>query len=236
MPRGGAARYDEIADFYVGVVGDDVSDPVARTLFELVGDVASQCVLDLACGQGRVSRALARRRASVVGVDISNALLDRARAVEPGEPHGITYVHADATSPDALAGESFDGVVCHFGLSDVDDLGAALATVARVLRPCGWFAFSILHPCFPGWGEDAPSSWSPGSGYYAEGWWLAGSPGFRGKVGASHRTLSTYLNGLVEHGLAVEQVAEPEPTAEWLQRQPGRAPVPVYLVVRCRKS
>ena len=54
---------------------------------------------------------------------------------------------ADATSSDAHAGESFDGVVCHFGLSDVDDLGGAAATVARLLEPGGWFVFSILHPC-----------------------------------------------------------------------------------------
>jgi 2-polyprenyl-3-methyl-5-hydroxy-6-metoxy-1,4-benzoquinol methylase len=235
MPVGGGARYDEIADVYVGAVGDDVSDEVASSLLALVGDVRGQRVLDLACGQGRISRALARRAASVVGADVSTALLAKAEAAESDTPLGITYTHVDVTAPDALAGERFDGVACHFGLSDIDDLGASLATVSRVLRPGGWFVFSIVHPCFPGWGPDTPSSWQPGKGYYAEGWWLAGSPGFRGKVGASHRTLSTYLNGLVEHGLALERVEEPEPTTEWLLRQPGRDAVPLYLVARCER-
>jgi len=43
----------------------------------------------------------------------------------------------------------------------------------------------------PGWNRDAPSSWPPGLGYFREGWWLASNPGFWGKVGSSHRMLST---------------------------------------------
>jgi hypothetical protein len=145
-------------------------------------------------------------------------------------------VQGDATSSEALAGESFEGVACHFGLSDIDDLGATTATVSRVLTQGGWFVFSILHPCFPGWGDDAPSSWPTGRGYFAEGWWLADNPGFRGKVGANHRTLSTYLNKLIEHGLAIEQAAEPRPVGEWLSAKPSEDLVPVFLVLRCRRE
>jgi SAM-dependent methyltransferase len=231
----GATRYDEIADHYDEVVGDGLSDSPAVALLELVGDPRGARVLDLACGQGRVSRELARRGASVLGIDISTQLLEKARATEASDPLGIGYVLADATAPDVLAGETFDGAVCHFGLSDIDDLSGALATVGRVLARGGWFVFSIVHPCFPGVG-DAPSSWPPGRGYYAEGWWLGDGPGFRGKVGANHRTLSTYVNGVVEHGLALERVAEPEPDEDWLRSKPRHDPVPLYLVARCRKA
>jgi SAM-dependent methyltransferase len=226
-------RYDEIADFYDGMVGDDVSDSVAAAVLELVGDPAGSRVLDLACGQGRLSRELARRGASVVGADLSQKLLDKALAAEAEEPLGITYAHVDVTSPDALSGERFQGVVCHFGLSDIDDLEGTLTTVMRVLEEQGWFVLSIVHPCFPGSGADAPSSWPPGRGYHTEGWWLADNPGFRGKVGANHRMLSTYLNALVEHGLEVERVAEPEPEAGWFEAKGGGEAVPLYLVVRC---
>lgn len=229
-------RYDEIADFYDNFVGDDVSDSVAEAVFGLAGDVSGARVLELACGQGRVSRELTRRGASVVGADLSTKLLEKARAFEADSPLGIAYVHADVTSPEALAGERFDGVVCHFALSDIDDLDGALATVARVLDPGGWFVFSIVHPCFPGSGTDAPSSWPPGRGYFEEGWWLADSPGFRGKVGANHRMLATYLNALSDHGLAVERIAEPVPEAGWYESKGGSEAVPVYLVVRCRRS
>jgi SAM-dependent methyltransferase len=229
-----SARYDEVADFYDGFVGDDVADSVAACLFQLAGEISGLRVLDLACGQGRVARELARRGASVTGVDLSTELLAKARTAEESDQLGIQYVHVDASSSDALAGETFDLVVSHFGLSDIDDLDGVIATVSRGLRAGGAFVFSIVHPCLPGWGDDTPSSWPPGGGYHAEGWWLASNSGLRSKVGANHRKLSTYLNTLVEHGLEVEHVAEPEPAGEWARPKPGPAP-PVFLALRCRK-
>ncbi len=156
-----AARYDLIRDFYLHVVGMEfvVGDLTAAALLDLLGDVRGTRVLDLACGHGRITREIARRGAQVAGVDISDVLLEMAQAAEIEEPLGITYLKADVTSDQALAGETFDEVACSQGLGDIDDLDGALATVARVLRPGGRFVFSILHPCFPGWDEDAPSSW-----------------------------------------------------------------------------
>jgi len=231
-----SARYDSFADFYGDAVGDDVSDPATSALLQLIPTCKGRRVLDLACGQGRVARELARSGADVVAVDISRALLSKATAAESDQPLGITYLHRDVAAPTALRGEHFDGVVSNFVLSDIDDVDGALATVARVLPNGGWFVFSILHPCFPGWDEDAPSSWEPGGGYYKEGWWLARNPGFRGKVGANHRMLSTYLNLLAGHRLPVEEAAEPLPGEEWAARAPGRDAVPVYFVARCRKA
>lgn len=229
------ARYDPIADFYDASVGDGVADEATAALLELTGDVAGRPVLDLACGQGRVSRELARRGARVVGLDVSAALLAKALLAGSPGPGEIEYVQGRAEDPDVLAGQRFDAVVCNYGLSDIDDLGGALTTVARLLRPGGRFVFSILHPCFPGY-ADAPSAWPPGLGYYREQWWLATTDGFRGKVGANHRMLSTYLNLLIEHGLGPDRIAEPEPGTAWQQRQPGGTPVPVYLVVRTRRA
>lgn len=234
------ARYDLISDFYLDVVGTEVDgEPTAVTLLDLLGAVRGMRVLDLACGHGRIARELARCGARVVGVDISDVLLDVARAAEIEEPLGITYLKVDVTSGQALAGETFDGVACNHGLADIDVLDGAVATVARVLRPGGRFVFSILHPCFPGWDEDAPSSWPHDGGYYAEGWWLATNPGIRGKVGSNHRTLSTYLNSLVRHNLTIEEVAEPAPgprmRARQLAAQPDAGPLPMFLVVRCRR-
>ena len=160
-----AARYDRVADEYESMFGDEVSDPATSALLDLLGDVRGMRVLDLPCGQGRVSRELARRGAHVIGADLSTALLDKARGFEDAQPLGVTYLDADATSPATLAGEMFDGVVCNFGFSDIDDLDRALATFTRVLRAGGMFAFSLLHPCFPGWGSDVPGSWPPGRGY-----------------------------------------------------------------------
>ncbi|HJZ46733.1 MAG TPA: class I SAM-dependent methyltransferase [Roseiflexaceae bacterium] len=233
-----SARYDAVADFYEQFAPDLYEAPPMVALLRLIGDVTGLQLLDLACGHGRLARELARRGGRVVGVDISEALLAKARAREAASPLQISYVHADVATPEALAGKIFDAVGCSFGLSDIDDLDGAIATVARVLRLGGFFAFSIVHPCFPGWeAKQASPSWQPGRGYYEEGWWRADRPahGVRPRVGANHRMLSTYLNTLARHGLVVEEVAEPMPELDWIDHAPSIGPVPVYLAVRCRK-
>lgn len=228
------ARYDEIADFYDRRSGKTVRDPATAALLDLAGDVSGLRLLEVACGQGRVARELARRGAALTGLDISAAMLARAGACEAAEPLGICYLHADVTASGVLEGQVFDGVVCNYGLSDVDDLDGLLANVARLLCPGGWFVFSLLHPCFPGWDSDAPSSWPPGQGYYQEGWWLASNTGYRGRVGSSHRMISTYLNSLIGHGLALDRAAEPPPSPEMEERRPpGVVPVPFYFAARC---
>jgi SAM-dependent methyltransferase len=230
------ARYDQIADFYDQRSGTTISDPATAALLDLAGDVGGLQVLEVACGQGRVARELARRGATLTGLDISAALLTRARDREAAHPLGISYLHADVTTSGLLDGQVFHGVVCNYGLSDIDDLDGVLANIARLLRPGGWFVFSLLHPCFPGWDNDAPSSWPPDRGYYQEGWWLASNTGYRGKVGSSHRMISTYLNSLTRHGLVLDRAAEPPPGPAMQQRRPhGAVPVPFYLAARCLK-
>lgn len=233
------ARYDAAADFYEQFAPDVYDDPAIAALLQLVAPGPGLRLLDLACGHGRLTRELARRGSTVVGIDLSAALLGKARALEAASPLQITYIHADASDPHTLDGELFDGVTCSFALSDIDDLDGALATVERVLRPGGFFVFSMLHPCFPGWApRQAASSWQPGHGYYNEGWWRADSPtpGLRTRVGANHRTLSTYVNTLARHRLLVEHLLEPPPPADWLADAPASGPVPIYFVARCRRQ
>ncbi|MEX1007344.1 MAG: methyltransferase domain-containing protein [Acidimicrobiia bacterium] len=230
-------RYDDkIADAYAAMLGDTVEDPGTSALLELLGEVSGMRVLDLPCGEGRVARELARRGARVVGVDLSAAMLDRARAFESDDPAGITYVLANGTKPDALQGERFDRVVCNFGLSDIDDFDGILATFTRVLQPGGVFVFSIMHPCFPGWGDVLPGDSPPDGGYFNECWWAAtAGPAIdpRHTVGTNHRMVSTYFNTFVRVGLVLEAVSEPEPGAEW--QLPEAEPVPMFLVARYRK-
>jgi SAM-dependent methyltransferase len=227
------ARYDSVAEFYQSGWRDSYGDPVSVALFDLLGPVRGARVLDLACGHGRITRELARRGAQVVGLDLSAALLDRARAIEAANPLHITYVHGDAASRSVLEGEAFDAVVCSFGLSDIDDLDGCIATVARILAPAGRFVFSLLHPCFGG-GRDVSASWPSFGSYYDEVWWVADGAlsMLRRQVGANHRMLSTYFNTLRLHGLLIDHLEEPRPDSQWSDRRPDAARLPVFLVAR----
>ncbi len=226
------ARYDDVAEFYTGSF-DDADDPAARALLELTGPVGGLRVHDLACGHGRITRVLHGRGAATTGVDLSAALLARAVALGPPD---ITYVHGDAAEPGPLPGAPFDAVVCSFALSDIDDLGGALGTVATALRPGGIFTFSLLHPCFPGAG---PVSGAFRRSYHEEGWWLADGElsSLRRRVGANHRTLATYVNSLARHGLRIEEMREPRAPQWWSAGDRAEAArLPVYLVARCRRA
>lgn len=235
------AAYDAIADWYDRWVGELDSDPMYACVDGMVGDVARLLVCDLACGQGRGARHLAARGARVVGVDISRELLARAQA--RGSVGGaITYVFDDALRLSQLSDAAFDGVLCHLALMDIPDLTATLRAVARVLRPGGWFVFSVLHPCF-----QTPSSheevghdgalWRLVNAYWAEGFWRSDRrPGPPDKVGAYHRTLATYANELVDAGFPIERVAEPRAVGSLAENRPIWTEVPAFLVVRCRKG
>lgn len=214
-------RYDAIADWYAEFSKDWYTEPMAL----LPADIRGHRVLDLACGYGTASRHLARRGARVTGLDLSDRMLDRARQAEASEPLGIGYVHGDAAGTGWWDGLPYDGVLCHMALMDIDDLDGAVNTAATVLAPGGWFSFSVVHPCYPGGPEGSVSglpSWPLEHGYAAEGWWMREGEGVRGRAGANHRMLSTYLNAVLGAGLRIEHVAER-----------GRS-VPVTLLVRCQ--
>jgi 2-polyprenyl-3-methyl-5-hydroxy-6-metoxy-1,4-benzoquinol methylase len=247
-----ASAYDEIADWYDTWIGTHSmsDDPFFRPLEALIGDVAGQRICDLACGQGRVARYLAAQGAHLVGVDLSAKLLAIARRHEETTPQGIEYIHADVQRLDgaALAPFAFfDGVVCSMALMDIPDLAATARSVAHLLLPGGWFAFSILHPCFhtsqSGEIETPTGAARTISRYFVEGHWRSDTrPGPPGKVGAYHRTVSTYVNTLSEAGLQVERLSEPgmdddrpQSPAFASSGRPVWAEVPAILVALCRK-
>ena len=99
-------------------------------------------VLDVGCGAGATSQALAARvgpRGHVLGVDISAPLIDRAREAAPaGAP--LTFELADAGTA-ALPGQAFDLLFSRFGVMFFDDPAAAFAHMRGALKPGGRLAF-----------------------------------------------------------------------------------------------
>lgn len=241
--------YDDIAEWYDQWVGTHSmhEDPFFAAAESLMGDVTGKHICDLACGQGRVSRYLADQGAHIVGIDISAKLLEIARRYEEDLPRAITYLHADAQSLDSENVGRFDGVICSMALMDIPDLALTIKSVTHILQSDGWFIFSILHPCFHT-SQSGESDSSEGvvrtiGSYFVEGHWRSDTrTGPPGKVGAYHRTLSTYINALSDAGLIVERMSEPRANNSLNDslsltslKRPVWAQVPAVLVVRCRK-
>ena len=110
----------------------------AKSLVDAVGCVQGLSLLDLACGPGIAAPIAAARGAAVTGVDFSAAMVAQARQRHPS----LVFEQGDAeTLP--FGDQTFDRVVCGFGVHHFPDPIRALAEAHRVLRPGGRLAFSV---------------------------------------------------------------------------------------------
>jgi len=120
-------------------------DAAERRIFERFRDrIAGKAVLDLGCGAGRTTRALATLAASYAGVDLAKPMVERCRARFAAIDRAHFHVMDAASMPD-FADSSFDFI--QFSYNGIDYLAhearqAALREVRRLLRPRGVFAFS----------------------------------------------------------------------------------------------
>jgi SAM-dependent methyltransferase len=120
-----------------------------RAVLRAVGPCRGRMILDAGCGEGYLSRLMARRGALIVGVDRSAGLIRAAAGDGPGRAGGPRFVLGDIRSLPFGSGR-FDGVVCNHSLNEMRDPKPALAECARVLRPGGRLVVLMLHPCFYG--------------------------------------------------------------------------------------
>ena len=131
-----AAGWDEKAAAYerfFGVITGRVVEPL---LAAASVDVGTR-VLDVATGPGWVAAQAAERGASVVGVDVSGAMIARARSANPG----LEFRWADAHEL-PFAEASFDAVVGNLAVMHLSRPARAMAEFVRVLRPGGWLVLT----------------------------------------------------------------------------------------------
>lgn len=118
------------------------------SLLHLIGDLAGKRVLDLACGEGYHTRKLARLGAArLVGIDLSERMVELAREQEAREPLGIEYRQGDARS--LVLDESFDVVAAAYLLNYAHDRAELLAmcrSIAGCLAPGGRFVTINTNP------------------------------------------------------------------------------------------
>ena len=131
-----AEIYDEETNPLVIIEGPEVT--------RALGEVRGLDVLDVGCGTGRHSVALARAGARVTGVDFSNGMLDKARA-KPGAD-AVRFIHQDASGTLPFEDRSFDRVISCLVIDHVRDLGTFFAELHRVCRPGGLVVVSVMHP------------------------------------------------------------------------------------------
>ncbi|HJQ23181.1 MAG TPA: class I SAM-dependent methyltransferase [Blastocatellia bacterium] len=250
--NGNAAAWTKLARAGYDIYRDYLNTPA---FFRMLPAVTGLSGLDIGCGEGHNTRLLAGRGARMTAIDIAEVFIAQARDVEEREPLGIDYRTASAVAL-PFAEASFDFATGFMSFMDVPETDRVLAEAWRVLRPGGFLQFSITHPCF-----DTPhrrnlrdvshKTYAIEVGDYfrnLEGEvseWLfkaapphvkQGLPKF--KTPRFTRTLSQWLNLLIDTGFLVERVEEPRPDDETVRACPGLQDAQVvayFLHLRARK-
>ncbi len=212
--------------------------------------------LDIGCGEGHNTRLLAKRGARMTAVDIADTFIRYAAEEEARLPLGIDYRVASAV---ALPFEdaSFDFAVAIMSLMDIPETARVLSEVHRVLRPGGFFQFSLEHPCFAtphrrNLRDSAGASYAVEVGDYfrrlyghVEEWTFGAAPPSvrqnlpRFKVPRFTRPIGQWLNLLIDAGFVIERVEEPRPSDETVRECPrvqDAQVVAYFLHVRVAKK
>ena len=211
--------------------------PVMRSMLP---ELKGARVLDLGCGYGWFCRwARENGAASVLGIDVSEKMLARAR--ETTSDKAIEYRRADMERLELEPG-AFDLAYSSLAFHYVAEFQRLVEEVHRAVAPGGHFVFSIEHPIYTapvakGWSENAAGqkSWLVDH-YLDEGPrsvdWLA-----KGVI-KQHRTAATTLNALIRAGFTLERVEDWGPTEEQVASWPDLAQDrvrPPFLLVAARK-
>jgi SAM-dependent methyltransferase len=221
----------------------------------MLPDIAGRRGLDVGCGEGHNTRLLAARGAPMTAVDLSAVFLAHARRAQatPGPP--VRYVHASAASL-PFGDAAFDFATAFMSLMDMHDSAAALAEVRRVLRPGGFFQFSIEHPSYKtphrrNLRDASGLTYAYEIGDYfrivdgqIDEWTFSAAPAdiraaerpFR--IPRFARTLSGWCNLLVETGFSIERCEEPRPSDDTVRKYPklqDTQVLPYFLHVRVRR-
>ena len=196
--------------------------PEWPSLRAMLPPLAGRRVVDLGCGFGWFCRwAAAQGAASVLGLDLSERMLERA--VQETADARITYRRADLDAVD-LGSAAFDLAYSSLAVHYLPDVDRVLAGVREALSPVGMLVASVEHPIYT-----APSDprFIPGASgrpvwpleaYLDRGPrvtdWLA--PG----VVKHHRTVGDYVHAMLRAGFTLTGLEEWGPTDEQVAEHP----------------
>lgn len=223
--------------------------------FKMLPDISNLKGLDIGCGEGHNTRIAAKKGGKMTAIDISEVFIKYAIETEQEEPLGIKYEVASGTEL-PFSDNYFDFAIATMSIMDIADNEKAIVEASRVIKPGGFFQFSITHPFVSNsdfrWirNEEGKKIGFVIKDYFKnfngdlEEWIFGAAPKeitekmSKFKIPRFTRTLSEWLNLLIEKGLILEKFCEPYAEDDILKKYPEEYDsriIPYFLIIRCRK-
>lgn len=189
-------------------------------LKKLLPDFNGKTVLDLGCGYGWHCRyAVENGAEKVIGIDLSERMIDKAKTMTDSSK--ISYYVMGMYEIEHLK-THFDIVISSLALHYVPSFDVIAKKVNHCLNTGGDFIFSTEHPIFTAQGKEdwvydqagQPLYW-PVDRYFDES--IRETLFLGESVMKYHKTLTTYLDGLLTNGFQITRVVEPMPAPEMLE-------------------
>ncbi|HEV3473395.1 MAG TPA: class I SAM-dependent methyltransferase [Actinomycetota bacterium] len=214
--------------------GHDAFWAYSASFFEDIVPTAPGRVLDIGCGEGRVTRALAERADAVVGIDSSPTLVRDAA----GADEVASYLVGDAIRL-PFRNRSFDTVVAYNSLMDLNDMPEGIAEASRVLKTDGRFCICVVHPIQDAGGFTSDEADAPfeienylESRHYEDHF---ERDGLEMTFSSWRYPLAQYVDSVEAAGLLIERLKEPLPDLSKKPDLKRLERIPMFLFLRALK-
>ncbi len=206
------------------------------TELRLVPNLRDKRVLDLGCGTGANAVVMAQSGAKVIGIDLSQSMLELAQQQAASAKVKVELRQGDIAELAWLRAESIEFALCVEVLAEVPDLDRTLRQIHRVLQPASTFVFTHAHPAGLSCRNDyaAPGALPLGTlevrrSYFDE------AP-INITQNDQHftyfpRTIGSIFSALGRAGFGIDAMLEPEPSIRTLVGPE----VPNTLIIRAKK-
>lgn len=200
-------------------------------------------VVELGCGGGQGTVALAKRGAKVTGVDISRKQLQHAQQLADRHGVSVEFIQADIHQLECLVDDAYDIALNTYVFQWIADPETVFKHTFRILRSGGKFAFAMPHPFYRVFeGDDN----KPDRSYFSTGRRKLRDSNNKKKDGEPityHHTITELLNGLITAGFVIDWIQEPgcvDPSKYGKDSKEGFQPplagiVPLTLIIKTHK-
>lgn len=203
---------------------------IKNKLLEVIGDYSDKSILDLGCGAGVFSRELSIKAKRIVGIDISEKVIDYAKTNNFN--NNIKYIVKNISELNEID-EKFDIVFSDMVFNYIDDYDKLLKDINKCLKENGILVFSQVHPISTS--SIGESKWETIDGQLT---FMLNNycnisrrirKYFDGKFNFYHRRFEELINIGIKNGFSILGIYEPYITEKEYNR-------PSFLIIKMKKN